>query len=197
MPRGTPDSWLTHVALLGAPGAGKGTQARRLAERLAVPHIASGELLRTAAEVGSSLGKQAVRFMENGELVQDEIVLQVVLERIGQPDAERGFILDGFPRTLRQAEALDAELGAAGRALELVVELQVPSDQLVGRIVGRARLSHRPDDREGVVANRLRVYLARTEPLVSYYRARGLLVSVDGVGAVEAVAGRIEDALKI
>jgi adenylate kinase len=136
------------------------------------------------------------RFIDRGGLVPDEVAIQIVLARIGQQDAEHGFILDGFPRTLRQAEALDAELGAEGRALERVVELHVPEGQRLDRIAGRAKLSHRSDDRQDAVVNRLRVYLAQTAPLVDYYRTRGLLVTVDGVGAVEEVAHRIEHALK-
>jgi adenylate kinase len=192
MPERTSDSSAKNIVLLGAPGAGKGTQAARLAERLAVPHVASGELLRRAIEAGTPPGRRARDFMDRGELVPDDLALQVVLDRLGQPDAERGFILDGFPRTLRQAEALDAELAAAGRALERVVELRVPKDQLLARIAGRARHDHRTDDRDGVVENRLRVYLAQTAPLVDYYRARRLLVPVDGVGTIDAVADRVE-----
>jgi adenylate kinase len=195
MSQGTSDAQVTRLALLGAPGTGKGTQARLLTERLGVPHIASGELLRQAVEMGTPRGTQAGSFMDRGELVPDELALQVVLDRIAQPDAELGFIFDGFPRTLRQAQALDAELGAAGRALERVLELRVPTDQILDRIAGRATLSRRSDDREEVVANRLRVYRAQTAPLVDYYRVRGLLVPIDGAGTIEDVADRIEHAL--
>jgi adenylate kinase len=186
---------VTHVMLLGAPGAGKGTQAVRLAAQLGVPHVASGDLLRRVVKLGTPLGVSARDFMDRGELVPDDLVLQVILDRLVQADAERGFILDGFPRTLRQAESLDAALDAAGRGLERVVELQVPTDQLLTRIAGRAMRDGRSDDREGVVANRLRVYLAQTAPLIDYYRARGLLVPVDGIGTVEAVADRVDRAL--
>jgi adenylate kinase len=186
---------VTRLVLLGAPGAGKGTQGVRLAERLGVPLVASGELLRRAVAAGTPLGLSARDFMDRGELAPDELVLQVVLERLTRADAEHGFILDGFPRTLRQAESLDDALGAAGRALERVVELRVPTDLLLARIAGRAQRDGRSDDREGVVANRLRVYLAQTAPLIDYYQARGLLVPVDGIGTVEAVAERIDRAL--
>jgi adenylate kinase len=196
MPEGSWDTRVKRLVLLGAPGAGKGTQAVRLAERLGVPHVASGELLRRAVEAGTSLGMGAGGFMDRGELVPDDLFLQVVLDRPGRPDAERGLIVDGFPRTPRQAEALDAELAAAGRALERAVELRVPTDQLLARIARRGRLDHRTDDRDGVVENRLRVYLAETAPLVDYYRARGLLVPVDGVVTVGAVADRIEHAIE-
>ena len=196
MPRGSSDIRAMRLALLGPPGAGKGTQARRLAERLGVPHVASGELLRRAVEAGTPLGTRARRSIDRGELVPDELALQVVLDRIGQPDAQHGFILDGFPRTLRQAETLDAELDAPGRALDRVVELRVPTDQLLDRIAGRATLDRRSDDREEVVTNRLRVYRRQTAPLVDYYRARGLLVPVDGTGTIEEVAGRVEHALE-
>jgi adenylate kinase len=181
--------------LFGPPGAGKGTQARQLSERLAVPHVTSGELLRRAVEAGTPLGMSARPFIDRGKLVPDELVLQVVLDRLGQPDVQHGFILDGFPRTRAQAEALDATLDAKGRPIERVLELRVPAHQLLDRLTGRARLSHRSDDRADVVANRLRIYGDQTAPLVDYYRARGLLVPIDGVGTVEAVAERIERAL--
>jgi adenylate kinase len=197
MPQGTSDSRVTRLALLGPPGAGKGTQARRLSARLAVPHIASGELLRLAVEAGTPLGTRAGRFIDRGELVPDELVLQVILDRIAQPDAKRGFVLDGFPRTLRQAEALDDGPGAECRALDRVVELRVPTDQLLDRIAGRATLGHRPDDRGKVVTNRLRVYRVQTAPLVDYYRARGLLVPIDGAGTIDDVAERIKHALEL
>lgn len=199
MPDGKSDGaigrMVTRLVLLGAPGAGKGTQGVRLAERLGVPLIASGELLRQAVAAGTPLGLSARDFMDRGELVPDELVLQVVLERLIQADAERGFILDGFPRTLRQAESLDDALATTDRALERVVELRVPTDQLLARIAGRATRDGRSDDREGVVANRLRVYLAQTAPLIDYYQARGLHVPVDGIGTVEAVANRVDRAL--
>jgi adenylate kinase len=182
--------------LLGAPGAGKGTQARQLSGRLAVPQVASGELLRRTVEAGTPLGITARGFMERGELVPDEVVLQIVLDRLGQPDAEHGFILDGFPRTPRQAEALDARLDSEGRPIERVLELRVPRIQLLDRLAGRARLSHRSDDQAEVVANRLQIYVDQTAPLVDYYRAHGLLEPVDGVGTVDAVAHRIEQALR-
>jgi adenylate kinase len=183
------------VVLLGAPGAGKGTQGRRLAASLGVPHVASGDLLRRTIEAGTPRGMIASRFIDRGELVPDRLVLEIMLDRLGQLDAERGFILDGFPRTLPQAEALDDRLAAEGRPLQRVVDLSVPTEQLVERIAGRAKLDGRSDDRSEVAANRLRVYLDQTAALTDYYRARGLLASVDGVGTIDEVAGRIERAL--
>jgi adenylate kinase len=196
MSRATPLKWATRVVLFGAPGAGKGTQSRRLSDRLGVPHIASGDLFREAIKAGTPLGASARRFIDRGELVPDELALQVVLDRISRPDAEHGFILDGFPRTIRQAEALDEQLSAQCRALERVVELRVPTDQLIERIAGRAARTDRSDDRAGIVSNRLRVYLAQTAPLVDYYRTHGLLVPVDGIGTVEEVTARVEQALE-
>ena len=196
MPRCTSDTPVTRVMLLGPPGAGKGTQGRRLSGSLGVPHIASGALLRHAVDVGNSLGMMAKGFIDTGELVPDWLALQIILDRLGQPDVEHGFILDGFPRTLPQAEALDDRLRAEGRALERVVELRVPTDQLSDRIAGRSRLSGRSDDRDEVVANRLRVYLDQSAALADYYRARGVLVPVDGVGTVDEVADRIEHRLR-
>jgi adenylate kinase len=196
LPRGTAGSRVSRVVLLGAPGAGKGTQARQLAERLAVPQVASGELLRWEMEAGTPLGHGASDFIDRGELVPDELVLRVVLDRLGQPEAGHGFILDGFPRTLRQADMLDATLEVGGRPIQRVLELRVPTDQLLDRLAGRARLDHRSDDRADVVANRLRIYGDQTAPLVDYYRARGLLMPIDGVGTVEEVAERIARALE-
>jgi adenylate kinase len=159
-----------------------------------VPHVASGELLRGAVEAATPLGMRARGFIERGELVPDQFALLVVLDRLDRPDAVPGFILDGFPRTLAQAEMLDARL-AGGRELERVVELRVPADELMDRLAGRARLGHRTDDRPDIVANRLQIHVDQTVPLIGYYRARGLLVAVDGVGTVEEVAARIDGAL--
>ena len=186
---------VSRIALLGPPGAGKGTQASRLAGRLGVPHIATGDLLRQAAEAGTPLGLQARHYMDAGELVPDQLIDELVRERISRPDAELGFVLDGVPRTLRQAERLDAALSALGRLLQRVVLLEVRPSQIVERTARRGALAHRPDDRADIVANRLRVYHAESPPLAEYYRSRGLLASIDGIGTVDEVASRIEETL--
>jgi len=196
MPTPTSDDHVRRLVLFGAPGAGKGTQGRRLAESFDVPLIASGDLLRRAIQSGTPLGMTVRRFVDAGDLVPDELAVEIVLDRLGQPDANDGFILDGFPRTLGQARALDDRLAAEGRPLERVVELRVPTDQLVDRIAGRAGIDGRSDDRADVAQHRLQVYLTQTAALTEYYRAHGILASIDGVGTVDEVAHRIDDALR-
>lgn len=186
---------VSRLVLLGPPGAGKGTQAARLADRLGVPHIATGSILREAVDLGTPLGRDVRPLLDAGDLVPDDLIVKTVLERIRQPDAAEGFILDGFPRTLGQAEALDSALSDLGRPLQRVIQLRVPEDEVAGRIAGRGEVAHRSDDREDIVADRLRVYDTETAPLAEYYRSRGVLVPVDGVGPIDEVARRIWDAL--
>jgi adenylate kinase len=198
-----------NVILLGAPGAGKGTQAERIVARYGLPHISTGEMLRAALEAGTEMGLAAKRFMDAGELVPDEVVIGVVRDRLAQPDAAHGFLLDGFPRTIEQAERLDAMLSEAGRAVSHAVLIEVPEDELVQRISGRrscagcgklynvtfdppraddvcdvcgAALLQRADDNEETVRNRLAVYRRQTAPLVSYYAERGVLGEAHGGG---------------
>jgi len=185
----------TRLLLLGPPGAGKGTQARLLAERLEVPRISTGDMLRAAVAAGSLVGRRARAYMERGELVPDELVIGVAEERLAQPDAEKGFILDGFPRTRPQAVALDALLGRLGTPLERCVSLVVDEDELVARLVRRAKIEGRADDNAETVRTRMRVYREQTEPLVRYYQERGSLREVDGMGTVEEIAERIREAL--
>lgn len=186
---------VSRIALLGPPGAGKGTQASRLAGHLGVPHIATGDLLRQAVAAGTPGGLLARPYLDAGELVPDRLIGNLVRERIRRPDAEPGFVLDGVPRTLRQAQLLDAALSALGRPLQRVVLLQVSPSEILERTARRGARSHRRDDRSEIVANRLRVYHAESPPLTKYYRSRGLLVSIDGVGTVDQVARRVEEAL--
>ncbi len=181
--------------LLGAPGAGKGTQAARLARKLGVPQISTGEMLREAVACGSELGRRVRDTMERGELVSDEIVIEVARERLSRPDAERGFVLDGFPRTVAQAEALDDMLGSLGSRLERCVALAVDDAEIAERLLRRARLEGRSDDNAATIRKRLRVYREQTEPLLDHYRRRGALAVVDGVGSVEEVGKAIEEAL--
>jgi adenylate kinase len=200
-----------NVVLLGAPGSGKGTQAERISPAFALPHISTGNMLRAALAAGTPLGLEAKRYMEAGELVPDEVVIGLIRERLAEDDARRGFLLDGFPRTLEQARALDAMLAEAGRALTDVVLIDVPEDELVQRLSGRrmcrgcgkgyhtvfdpprkpdicdvcgGELYQRDDDNEETVRNRLQVYRRQTEPLVDYYSGRGVLETVAGGGRV-------------
>ena len=185
------------IVFLGPPGSGKGTQAKLLASRLGVPAISTGEILRSAVTEGKSLGVQAKAVMESGELVSDELMVALIRERTRQSDARAGFILDGFPRTLAQAGALDAMLGETGEALSVAVNFTVPEPLLVDRMAGRAAAESRADDRPDTVRERLRVDREKTAPLVDYYRKRDLLADVDGVGSVAEVADRVDEALRV
>jgi adenylate kinase len=203
------------IVLLGAPGSGKGTQASLLVERYNIPQIATGDLLREAVASGSTLGRQAKMAMDAGHLVGDDIVLAIIQERILRPDTRNGFILDGFPRSLAQAEALDQLLSSVGRPLDLALLLAVDVDALLQRLVGRrtclscgqvynvfyspphldgrcdacgGRLRHRADDNEETIGNRLRVYEAQTFPVIDYYKEQGKLRTVQGVGEIPDIA---------
>jgi len=186
----------TRLLLLGPPGAGKGTQAERLARALGIPQISTGDMLRAAVQAGTEVGRQAKAYMDRGDLVPDEVVIGVAEERLRQPDAQKGFILDGFPRTAAQAEALDALLERLGVRLERCVALRVGEDELVARLLNRAKLEGRSDDNEETIRNRMRVYREKTQPLIDHYAARGVLAEVDGEGDVDEVARRIEEALR-
>ena len=202
------------IVLLGAPGSGKGTQAKRLEEKYHLPQISTGDMLREAVAAGTALGRQAKVAMDAGQLVSDDIVLGIIHERITRPDARNGFILDGFPRNLPQAEALDVLLGGLGRPLHLALLVSVDVDALIQRLVGRrtclscgrmynvfyapphmdgrcdvcgGRLRHRSDDNEETIGNRLRVYETQTLPVLDYYRGQEKLRTVQGVGAVDDV----------
>jgi len=206
--------------LLGPPGAGKGTQAVRLAERYKVPHVATGDLLRFAVEWETDIGKRAKSYMEAGELVPDEVVLELLRTRLSRDDAREGFVLDGFPRNPAQADALEANLKEIGQKLDAVVSLEVPDELIVQRLssrwscptCGRAynrpagaggtcpvegmKLFQRSDDRPDVIRKRLEVFHVQTAPLIDYYENRGLLVHVDGVGTLDEVEERIVKALE-
>jgi adenylate kinase len=183
------------LVLLGAPGSGKGTQATRLREHLQVPHVSTGELLRAAVTAGTPLGLQARAVLESGGLVSDDIVLGMLEERLLRPDTANGFILDGYPRNLVQARALDALLAKIGQPMDIAVQLDVAQDLLVGRLSGRASVEGRADDSPDAVRKRLRVYDEQTAPVVDYYRNTGKLVCLDGVGGVDEVFTRIVEAI--
>lgn len=211
------------IVLLGPPGAGKGTQATRLAERFEVPHVATGDILRFAVSWETDIGLRAKSFMEEGELVPDEIVLELLKIRVEQPDAAEGFVQDGFPRTLPQAEALDKILAGIGKELDAVVNLDVPDELIVLRLSSRwscptcgrtynalgspprvegvcdrdrAPLIQRADDRPEVIANRLKVFRRQTFPLIKYYEDREILRHVDGAGDEDEVTDRISAAVQ-
>ena len=179
------------VVLLGPPGAGKGTQAQFLAARLGVPAISTGDMLREAVAEGSVLGGRVQGIMNSGGLVDDATMADVVRERLAKPDARDGFLLDGYPRTLPQAETLTGILRDAGRDLDAVLLVEVPEDELVRRML----LRKRPDDTEEVIRERLRVYREKTEPLIGYYEQRGLLRRIDGNRPIEEVTPQMLAAL--
>ncbi|TIT79814.1 MAG: adenylate kinase [Mesorhizobium sp.] len=189
------------LILLGPPGAGKGTQAQRLVERHGIPQLSTGDMLRAAVQAGTEVGKRAKAVMDAGELVSDAIVNAIVAERIDQPDCARGFILDGYPRTLVQADAVEDMLAERDIALDSVIELVVDDKALVGRIVKRAEDAKaagqpvRKDDNPAVFEERLREYYKKTAPLTGYYYAKGKLKTVDGMAGIDAVTAEIEGVL--
>jgi adenylate kinase len=211
---------IMNLILLGPPGAGKGTQAQRLVDRLKVPQVSTGDLLRAAVRNGTDLGRQAKEYMERGELVPDSIVVGMLKERIQADDCKAGCILDGFPRAVTQAEALGAVFSEQGRHLDHVVSIEVPEEELVRRLTGRrscpkcgamfhvmfsppkkegvcdkcgGELITRADDNEGTIRNRISVYREQTEPLKKYYEAKGLLRSIDGTGTPRDIEGKIAE----
>lgn len=183
------------LVLFGPPGSGKGTQASRLKDEFRIAHISTGDLLRAEVAAGSALGQQAKAVMDAGNLVSDEILLGMLRSRLKQDDVANGFILDGYPRNVAQATALDGLLAEIGQPLDVVVQLDVPSELLVERIAGRAAAQGRADDSPEAVRQRLQVYTDQTAPVVDFYAARGMLARVDGVGGLEDVEARIKAAL--
>ncbi len=183
------------LVLLGAPGSGKGTQAARLKEELNVPHISTGEMLRSAVAAGSELGLKAKAVMDAGHLVSDDIMLGILEDRLEEPDAANGFILDGYPRNLTQVEALDSLLERLHMPLDTVVKLEVPSEEIIKRCEERYEAEGRADDNPEVVRKRLRIYAEQTAPVADWYDQRDMLRSVDGVGSLDAVFAHIMNAL--
>lgn len=183
------------LVLLGAPGSGKGTQAARLKEYLQVPHISTGDLLRAEVAAGSPLGLQAKEVMARGELVSDDILLGMLRERFSRDDTKAGFILDGYPRNLAQAAALDELLGSLGQKFDAAIQLAVDNEQIIERLAGRAKAEGRADDNPESVRKRLEVYDAQTAPVIEFYRQHGQLTVVDGVGSLDEVFQRIIEAI--
>ena len=179
------------LVLLGAPGSGKGTQATRLKDALAVPHISTGDLLRAAVAAGTPLGTQAKAVMDRGELVTDDIVLGMLEERLTAGDTGNGFILDGYPRNSAQAQALESLLAKLGQPVDVAVLLDVDVELLISRLAGRAQAEGRSDDTPETVRNRLRVYTEQTAPVIDFYDAAGKLTRIDGVGSMEDITARV------
>lgn len=184
------------VVLMGAPGAGKGTQAKLLQESLQVPQIATGDLFRENLKNETELGLLARRYMAAGELVPDEVTVGMVRERLSRPDCARGAILDGFPRTISQAEALERLLKELGSQISAVPYIYVDQDVLLARLLRRAQLEGRVDDNEETIRTRMRVYREQTTPLLDYYRQKGLLVEIDGDQPIEAVSRALVKAIE-
>ncbi|HSK54972.1 MAG TPA: adenylate kinase [Jiangellales bacterium] len=184
------------MLIMGPPGAGKGTQASVIADRLGVPAISTGDIFRANVSQGTPLGVQAKRYMDAGEYVPDEVTNDMVRDRLAEPDARDGFLLDGYPRTLAQVDFLDSVLAERDNALERVLELTVDGEEVVDRLLRRALDQGRTDDTEEVVRRRLEVYTEQTAPLLAVYRDRGLLVQVDGLGPVDQVTERALEALE-
>ncbi|MFE9096014.1 adenylate kinase [Streptomyces sp. NPDC007264] len=211
------------IVLVGPPGAGKGTQAAFLAKNLSIPHISTGDLFRANISQQTELGKLAKSYMDAGNLVPDEVTIAMAKDRMEQPDAEHGFLLDGFPRNVSQAQALDETLGTEGMKLDAVLDLEVPEDEVVKRIAGRrvcrnesahvfhvaykapkqegvcdlcgGELYQRDDDSEDTVRKRLEVYHTQTEPIIDYYKAQGLVVTISALGKVDEITERAMEAL--
>lgn len=203
-----------NLIMLGPPGAGKGTQAKMLVDRFGIPQISTGDMLREALKIGTELGKKAKEYMDKGALVPDEVVIGIVKERLAQSDCAKGFILDGFPRTIPQAEALDQVLVELGKKIEYAINIDVPKNELIKRLAGRrtckkcgamyhiifnppqekgkcdkcgGELYQRDDDKEETIKRRLEVYESQTQPLIDYYRRKGSLVNIMGAGSIEEI----------
>jgi len=185
------------LILMGPPGAGKGTQAKVVADHFGIPAISTGDIFRSNVSDGTPLGRKAQEYMDKGEYVPDEVTNLMVRARIDEPDAEPGFLLDGYPRTLSQVEELDGMIRHTGHELDAVVVLTVDADEIVARLLRRAGQEGRADDTEEVVRRRQEVYSEQTEPLIGVYRRRGIVHEIDGMGPVDEVTKRIFDALDV
>jgi adenylate kinase len=179
------------IVFIGPPGAGKGTQAAKMIETYKVAHLSTGDMLRAARDAKTEVGLKADKYMSAGQLAPDEIIIDIIGERLALPDCEKGCLLDGFPRTIAQAEALDTLLESKGTPLDVVLELRVPEDELFQRLSGRGRA----DDKPEVIRQRLVAYRCQTEPLLAYYTQKGLLKTIDGLGTVEEIFERVKTIL--
>ncbi len=179
------------IVFIGPPGSGKGTQAERIVQKYGIAHLSTGDMLRAARDAKTAVGVEAERYMAAGELVPDDIIVAIIAERLEQPDCRNGYLLDGIPRTIGQAEALGRMLQEKGTSLDCVLELKVPEDELFRRLAGRGRA----DDQPEVIRQRLLAYYEQTEPLLDYYRKQGLLKRIDGVGTIDEIFQRAEAVL--
>lgn len=184
------------IVIFGPPGAGKGTQAKRLIEHFAIPHLSTGEMLREARRMGSELGRTAARFMDNGRLVPDELVVGIVSERLGEPDCRNGCLFDGFPRTVEQARLLDEQLSLRNLKVDVVVDIRVDPIELVRRMAERAKVEGRVDDTPETIQRRMVVFQKQTSPVLGYYDDHNVLEAVDGMGAPDEVFERIRAAIE-
>jgi adenylate kinase len=185
-----------NILLLGPQGSGKGTQAKRISEAYGIPHIATGDMLRAAMAAGTELGRKVKPIYDSGALVPDDLMIELIRERLAQDDTEDGFVLDGFPRTLAQAEALDPMLREIGKELTVVFVLQLPDEVCIERLTKRAQLEGRVDDTPDAIAKRLELYHRETEPLVEWYRIRSNVVMIHADRSVNEVFGEIQQALE-
>ncbi|HEY9288191.1 MAG TPA: adenylate kinase [Candidatus Dormibacteraeota bacterium] len=183
------------LVLLGPPGSGKGTQAERLSAGYGIPHIATGDIFRALVQADTPLGAQVRGYLDRGELVPDSVVIDLIRQSLGRPDAQQGFVLDGFPRTVPQAQALDALLAELGRPLDAVLYLEADRQTLINRLAHRAQLEDRSDDRPDVIPHRIDVFLEQTAPLIDYYRRQEKLKLIDGTQAPEQVSASIREVI--
>lgn len=187
---------MTRIVLMGPPGAGKGTQAKAVSGSLGIPHISTGEIFRANVGQGTELGLEAKKYMDRGEYVPDSVTNSMVADRLSQPDAEPGFLLDGYPRTADQVIELNRILAERGLSLDKAIEITANTDEVVARLLKRAELEGRPDDTEEVIRRRMEVYDEQTAPLTALYADQGILVQVDGMGSVDEVTERLLAALQ-
>jgi adenylate kinase len=184
-----------NLLVLGPQGAGKGTQAKRISSEHGIPHVSTGDMFRAEQEAGTELGRRVGEIMATGRLVPDELTIAMIAERLGRDDAREGFVLDGFPRNLAQAEALDSMLGGIGRSLDAILFFDIPDEVGMERALKRAETENRLDDTREVIAKRLEIYHSDTEPIVEYYRATGKLVPLHGDRSIDEVWSEVSDAL--